>query len=117
MLQPEGFQGHLMNMPRQSRQYVLELGVQLEEQQEEIKRLTDLRRTCQCSEEDQCMFARERDEARAELSKHVGELDECRRLLRAIVAERTGETHAGLVRVVIDNWPELVEYANQCVGE
>ena len=32
----------------------------------EMERLTDLKRTCQCSEEDQCMFARERDEWRGQ---------------------------------------------------
>jgi hypothetical protein len=32
----------------------------------EIERLTDIKRTCQCSEEDQCLFARERDEWRGQ---------------------------------------------------
>lgn len=35
----------------------------------EIELLRDIKRTCQCSESDQCMFARERDEARAEIER------------------------------------------------
>lgn len=38
----------------------------------------DLKRTCECSEDDQCMFARERDEARIE----------AKRLARAVVTSR-----------------------------
>jgi len=35
----------------------------------EIERLRDIKRTCECSLEDQCMFARERDEALEEVGK------------------------------------------------
>jgi hypothetical protein len=41
----------------------------------EIERLTDLKRTCQCSEDDQCMFARERDECRTLLREGIGFAD------------------------------------------
>lgn len=36
----------------------------VENRDDQIERLRDLKRSCECSEEDQCSFARERDEAR-----------------------------------------------------
>lgn len=41
----------------------------IEKLKEENKRLRDLKRTCECGEDDQCMFARERDEARREVER------------------------------------------------
>lgn len=36
---------------------------------DELERLTDLKRTCECSEDEQCLFAREGDKARGKIER------------------------------------------------
>lgn len=41
----------------------------LRKAKDEIERLRDLRRPCECGADEQCAFAKERDEARAEIER------------------------------------------------
>ena len=43
--------------------------------EKEIERLRDLKRTCQYSEDDQCLFARERDEALVKVERCIDALE------------------------------------------
>ncbi len=53
---------------------ILSLEAERDRLAEENERLRDLKRTCECGEDEQCMFARERDEARAEAERLKAEM-------------------------------------------
>ena len=76
------------------------LSRQLMEARAEIERLTDLKRTCQCSEDAQCMFARERDE--------------CRKLLREVL--NRAEPWENLAVYPVRLTPEWIRAAKKATG-
>jgi hypothetical protein len=58
---------------------ICELLDDLRETRAEVERLREIhRRGCECSTDDACQFARERDEARAEVERLTRERDEAR---------------------------------------